>query len=119
MAVCQELEGEGGSFGSSVASRLRSLGGRVAEHIKSTFRLGVQRALAVASTHYDMDLKLVSSGYVVAPGVVGDAAAAAMVEADAAFEGFAAVLSKKLEDDLPLFAEDDIAEGPQGEEGNL
>ena len=68
MAVCQELEGEGASSGSSVASRLRSLGGRVAERIKSAFRLGVQRALAVASTHYDMDLKLVSSGYVVAPG---------------------------------------------------
>ena len=119
MAVCQELEGEGALSGSSVASHLRSLGGRVAEHIKSTFRLGVQRALAVASTHYDMDLKLVSSGYVVTPGVVGDAATATMDEADTAIEGFAAALSKKLEDDLPLFAEDDIAEDPQGEEGNL
>ena len=73
----------------------------------------------MASTHYDMDLKLVSSGYVIAPGVVGDAAAAAMDEADAAVEDFATALSKKLEDDLPLFAEDDVAEGPQGEEGNL
>jgi len=119
VAVCQELEGEGALSGSSVASRLRALGSRVAENAKSTFRLGVQWAPAMASTHYDMDLKLVSSGYVVAPGVVGDAAAAAMVEADAAFEGFAAVLSKKLEDDLPLFAEDDVAEDLQGEEGNL
>ena len=112
VAVCQELEGEGALFGSSVASRLRSLGGRVAEHIKSIFRLGVQRALAVASTLYDMDLERVSSGYVVAPGVVGDAAAAAMDEADAAIEDFAAALSKKLEDDLPLFAEDDVVEDP-------
>ena len=47
MAVCQELKGEGALSGSLVASRLRSLGGRVAEHIKSTFRLGVLRALAV------------------------------------------------------------------------
>ena len=102
-----------------MASRLQSLGGRVAEHIKSTFRLGVQRALTVASTHYDMDLKLVSLGYVVAPYIVGDAAAAAMDEADAAVEDFAAALSKKLEDDLPLFAKDDVAEGPQGGGGNL
>ena len=33
VAVCRELKGEGASSGSSVASRLRLLGGRVAEHI--------------------------------------------------------------------------------------
>ena len=63
VATCQELEGEGGSSGSSVASRLRSLGGRVAERLRSTFRLGVQRTLAVASTHYDMNLEQVATGY--------------------------------------------------------
>ena len=42
VAVCQELEGEGALSGSSVASRLRALGGRVAEHAKSTFCLSVQ-----------------------------------------------------------------------------
>ena len=65
VSVCQELEGEGAVSGSSVISRLRALGGRIAEHAKSTFRLGVLRALAVASTHYIMDLQRVSSGYVV------------------------------------------------------
>ena len=57
VSVCQELEGEGAISGSSVISRLRALGGRIAEHAKSTFRLGVLRALAVASTHYLMDLQ--------------------------------------------------------------
>ena len=38
MSVCQELEGEGAISGSSVISRLRALGGRIAEHTKSTFR---------------------------------------------------------------------------------
>jgi len=114
-AVCQELEGEGALSCSSVASPLRSLGGRVAEHIKSTFCLGVQRALAVASTHYDMDLKLVSSGYVVMPDIIGDAAVAAMDEADAAVEDFTADLAKKLEDDIPPIAEIDAVEDPQGE----
>ena len=84
----------------------------MAERIKSVFRLGVQRALGVASMHYDMDLALVSSRYVVTLSVDGDAAAAAMDEADAAVEAFTAALSKKLEDDLPLFAEDNIAEDP-------
>ena len=51
VSVCQELEGEGAVSGSSVISRLRALGGRIAEHAKSIFRLGVLRALAVASTH--------------------------------------------------------------------
>src|SRR6185369_14751422 len=65
VSVCQELEGEGAVSGSSVISRLRALGGRIAEHAKSTFRLGVLRALAVASAHYIMDLQRVSSRYVV------------------------------------------------------
>ena len=89
------------SSGSLVASHLRSLGGRVAEHIKSTFRLGVQWALAVASMIYDMDLERVSSGYVVASGISADAVSAAMDDADAAVNEFAAVLAMKLEDDIP------------------
>ena len=101
VAVCQELEGEGALSGSSVASLLRSLGGWVAEHIKSTFRLGVQWTLAMASTHYDMDLERVSSGYVIAFGIGADAASAAMDDADAAIEEFATVLARKLEDDIP------------------
>jgi hypothetical protein len=113
VAMCQELEEEGALSGSSVASRLRSLGGRVAEHAKSTFRLGVQRALAVASMHYDMDLQLVSSGYAVASGIGADAASAAMDDADAA------VLAKKLENDISPIADLDAIEDPQGGEGNL
>ena len=41
VSVCQELEGAGALSGSSVASHLRALGGRITEHAKSTFRLGV------------------------------------------------------------------------------
>ena len=73
----------------------------------------------MTSMHYDMNLERVSSGYVVAPGVEGDAVMAAMEEADAAVEGFAAALSKKLEDDLLPEVEDNAAEDMQGGEGNL
>ena len=101
MSVCQELEGEGAVSGSSVISRLRALGGRIAEHAKSTFRLGVLRALAVASTHYIMDLQRVSSGYVVPNDASPDTASAIMDDADATVEGFATVLAAKLEADIP------------------
>ena len=85
----------------------------MAERIRSAFLLGVQRTLAVASMQYDMNLERVSMGYVIAPGIEGDAVMAAMEEAAAA------ALSKKLEDDLLPEAEDIAAENPQGGEGNL
>ena len=93
VAVYQELEREGGSSGSSVASRLRSLGGQVAERLKSAFRLGVQRTLGMVSTR-------VVTGYVVVPGVEGDDAVAAMEQADATIEGAASALSVLLKGDL-------------------
>src|SRR4029078_7537572 len=83
VSLCQELEGEGAVSGSSVISRLRALGGRIAEHAKRLFRLGVLRALAVDSAHYPMDLQKVSSGYVVPDDADADAASAIMDEADA------------------------------------
>ena len=76
---------------------MQSLGGRVAEHIKSTFCLGVQRALAVATTHYDLDLARVLSVYVVASGLDADATSAAMNDV----KEFATILAKKIEDDIP------------------
>ena len=119
MSVCQELEGEGTVSGSSVISRLRALGGRIAEHSKSTFRLGVLRALAVASTHYIMDFQRVSSGYVVPNDADADAASAIMDDADAAAEEFATVLAGKLEADIPPIAEFDAAAVPQKGDNNL
>ena len=101
VAVCQELEGGSAQSGSSVASRLRALSGRITEHAKSTFHLSVLRALAVASTHYDMDLRLVSSGYVVPTDADADAASAIMDDADTTVEEFATVLARMLEADIP------------------
>ena len=89
------------------------------EHAKSTFCLGVLRALAVASTHYLMDLQRVSSGYVVPDDADVDAASAIMDEADAAAEEFATVLAEKLEADIPPIAEFDAPEDPRGGDGSL
>jgi len=114
VSVCQELEGNGAVSGISVISCLRALGGLITGHAKSTFRLGVLRALAVASTHYIMDLQRVSLGYVVPNDADADAASAIMDDADAATEEFATVLAGKIEADIPPIAEFDAAEDPQG-----
>ena len=119
MAACQEIEGEGGSSGSLVASRLQSLGSQVAEHLKSAFRLGVQRALGVVSTHYVMDLERVATGYVVAPGVEGDDVVAAMEQAAAAVEGAASALAEVFDGELFPSTEDDEDDGVRDGEGNL
>ena len=55
----------------------------------------------MASTHYDRDHKLLSSGYVVPSGISVNAASAIMNDADAVVEEFATALTKKLEDDIP------------------
>ena len=102
-----------------MVSLLRALGGRVAEHAKSTFRLGVLCALTVASTHYLMDLQRVSSGYVVPDDADADAGSAIMDDADAAAEEFAAVLAEKLEADIPPIAEFDVVADPQRGDDNL
>ena len=119
VSVCQELEGEGAVSGSSVINRLRALGGRIAKHAKSTFHLGVLRALAVASMHYIMDLQRVSSGYVVPDDANADAASAIMDDADAAAEEFATALAEKLEADIPPIAEFDAVADPQRGDDNL
>ena len=119
VATCQELEREGGPCGSLVASRLRSLGGRVTERLKGPLCLGVQKTLGVVSTHYIIDLEQVATGYIVAPGADEDAAVAAMEQADAAAVGTASTLSALFEGDLLPDAEDDAAEGPRDGEGDL
>ena len=98
---------------------MHALCGRIAEHTKSTFRLGVLRALVIASTHYIMDLQKVSSGYVVPNDADADAASAVMDDADAATEEFAVVLAEKLEADIPPIAEFDAVADPQRGDDNL
>ena len=73
----------------------------------------------MASTHYDMDLPLVSSGYVVPSGASTDATSAIMNDADAAVKEFASALTEKLEADIPPIAEFDAVEDPPRAEDNL
>ena len=69
--------------------------------------------------HYIMDLKRVSSGYVVPTDASSDTALAIMDDVDATVEEFATVLAGKLEADIPPIAEFDAVEDSQGGEDNL
>ena len=119
MAACQAVEGEGGSSGSLLASRLRSLGGRVAERLKGALRLGVQKALGMVSTHYIVDLEQLATSYIVPDGD-DDAKVDAIEQADIGSEDAASALAGLFEGELLPDATDDEDEGGRdGEEGDL
>ena len=114
IAACQAIEGEGGASGSSLASRLRSLGNRVSERLKGALRLGVQKALGVVSTHYVIDFEHLATGYIIPDGD-DDAKVKAMEQADTSAEGAATTLAGLFKGDLFPDAADDGDEGERSE----
>ena len=110
IAACQGAEGEGGQSGSSLVSRLRSLGDRVTERLKGALRLGVQKALGGVSTHYIIDFEHLATGYIVPDGD-DDAKIEAIEQADAGAEGAATILAGLFEGDLFPDATNDEEEG--------
>ena len=98
-------EGEGVPSRSSLTSRLRSLGDRVAERHRGALRLGVQKALGVVSTHYIVDFEHLVTGYIISDSD-DDAKVDAIEQADAGAEG-----------DLFPDAADEEEEGGRDEEG--
>jgi hypothetical protein len=61
-------EGEA-QAGSSLASRLRALSGHVAERMHRALHLGVQKALGVVRSHYEVNFEALAEGYVIPGGV--------------------------------------------------
>ena len=105
--------------GSSLASRLRSLGDRVAERLKGALCLGVQKALGVVSTHYVINLDQLATGYIVPDGD-DDAKVDAMEQADAGAEDATSPSAELFEGELLPDATDNKDEGEcDGEEGDL
>jgi hypothetical protein len=113
MAACRAVEGEDGASGSSLASRLRSLGDRVSECLKGALCLGIQKALGVVSMHYIVDFNQLTTGYIVPDGD-DDAKISAMEQADAGAEGAATTLAGLFESDLLPNNVDDEDEGEHG-----
>jgi hypothetical protein len=69
LEICQEVEEGVAQAGSSLASRLRALGGHASQRMRRSLHLGVKKALGVVASHYQVDFEAVSSGYVVPVGV--------------------------------------------------
>jgi hypothetical protein len=67
--ACQEVEEGDVQARSSMASRLRALGRHVTQRLRRTLHLGVQKALGVVVSHYQVDLEAVSTGYIIPVGV--------------------------------------------------
>jgi hypothetical protein len=69
LETCQGIEEGEAQVGSSLASRLRTLGGHVSQRMHRALHLSVRKALGVVGSHYQVDFEAVSSGYVVPVGV--------------------------------------------------
>jgi hypothetical protein len=80
LEACQAVEKGEAQAGSSLASRLRALSGHVSRSMRRALHLGVQKALGVVRSHYEVNLEAVASGYVVPEGVENEAT---MEQADA------------------------------------
>jgi hypothetical protein len=108
LEACQDVEEGEAQAGSSMASRLRTLGGHVTRRIRRALHLGVQKALGVIASHYQVDFEAVSTGYVVPDGVDDETA---MNRADALATPSASVPSNDFTDFL--FPDAPAAGGPQ------
>jgi hypothetical protein len=74
LETCQSVEEGDEQAGSSLASRLRALGGHVSGCVRRALCLGVQKALDVVRSHYEVNFEAVAEGYIVPEGVEDEAA---------------------------------------------
>jgi hypothetical protein len=80
LETCRAVEEGEAHAGSSLASRLRALGGHVSRRMRCALHLGVQKALSVVRSHYEVNFEVVASCYVIPEGVEDEVA---MEHADA------------------------------------
>jgi hypothetical protein len=59
LETCQAVEEGEAQAGSSLASRLRALGGHVSGRMRRALHLGVQKALGVVRSHYEINFEAV------------------------------------------------------------
>jgi hypothetical protein len=69
LETCRAVEEGEAQAGSSLASRLRALGGHVTERMRRALHLGVQKALGVVRSHYEVNFEALAEGYIVPEGV--------------------------------------------------
>jgi hypothetical protein len=69
LEACQGVEDGEVQAKSSMASRLRALGGHVTWRVHRVLHLGVQKALGVVASHYRFNLGVISTGYIILEGL--------------------------------------------------
>jgi hypothetical protein len=97
LETCQAVEEGEAQAGSSLASCLRALGGHVSGRMCRALHLGVQKALGVVRSHYEINFKAVAEGYIVPEGVEDEVA---MERVDALAAGTAEALAEAFEEFL-------------------
>jgi hypothetical protein len=108
LETCQGVEEGEVQAGSSMASRLRALSRHVTQRMHRALHLGVQKALGVVASHYQVDLEAISTGYVFHVGVDDEVA---MNRVDTLAAPAAKVLAEDFMDFL--FPDAPPAGGPQ------
>jgi hypothetical protein len=83
LEACQSVEEGDVQAGSSMASRLHALGGHVAGCMRDALCLRVQKTLGVVQSHYRVNLRALSTGYIIPDGLDDDGAEAEMNRVDA------------------------------------
>jgi hypothetical protein len=97
LETCQAMEEGEAQAGSSLASRLRSLGGHVTGRMRRALHLDVQKALGVVRSHYEVNFEALAEGYVVPEGVEDEVA---MERVDALAADAAGALAEAFEEFL-------------------
>jgi hypothetical protein len=97
LETCQAVEEGEAQVGSSLESHLRALGGHVSRCMRRALHLGVQKALGVVGSHYQVDFEAVALGYIVPVGVEDEVA---MERADALAAAAAETLAEDFVDFL-------------------
>jgi RNA 3'-terminal phosphate cyclase len=108
LEACEEVEEGEVQAGSSMASRLRAVGGHVARRMRRALHLGVQKARGMVASHYQVDFEAISTGYIVPVDVEDEVV---MNRADALAAPTADILAEEFTDFL--FPDAPAAGGPQ------
>jgi hypothetical protein len=97
LETCRVVEEGEAQVGSSLASRLRALGGHLTGCVRRALYLGVQKALGVVRSHYEVNFEALAEGYVIPEGVEDEVA---MERVDELAADAAGTLAEALEEFL-------------------
>jgi hypothetical protein len=106
LETCQAVEEGEAQADSSLDSRLRALGGHVTERMRRVLHLGVQKALGVVRSHYEVNFEALAEVYIVPEGVEDEVA---MERVDALAADAAGTLAEVFEEFLSPDAADAAA----------